>query len=582
MCPFCSSEVVEDTHHLFDVCPRWQPIRDKWSKNTHSHLPHCTLYTGVASLPSKAQAVLAAGIPPDSFTFSNCNPSSVDLALETYTASGHVAVYTDGCCLNQNSPLWRRAGYGLAYDVDLRHSCTVALPLLGLEQTAQRAELRAILHAISQDARPLHIFCDSSYVISVWESWRASVPLPFDGDNLDVISAIFQVLTDRSSPVIVSKVEAHSECQLNDAADAAAKQGARVHHTAAFLEARADFWKHRDAVVSRQRLMLEIVLERGRVAKSEKLLTFCKNDRHTSQNTTNDSSGSGGYLCHKPDAQIKCLKLGALKSFSRSLRFCFGKRLYEAMTWYLAEISWPDVPDNSTRGITWLEFAIDFEISTGLLLPAAAKRRTNAKGQRWRRGACEGATFAINPPETLECQHILIKLEGSPPKFQCTICLRSGNWGERSRFLEFTCADKPETTAQAVSRHRLAASKKKMLQNSSSAPSIPPLGDRAQSFADAFRMCLNRSNADTLDVLEGSQRACRSLSCFSLPLSAGLARRPLLLPQSLVTQELEHASHCHLHGLGYLLMPGILTGSLSTTLIDHNHCGGPVSLTESP
>ena len=32
ICPFCSSEVVEDTHHLCDVCPKWLPIRDKWSK----------------------------------------------------------------------------------------------------------------------------------------------------------------------------------------------------------------------------------------------------------------------------------------------------------------------------------------------------------------------------------------------------------------------------------------------------------------------------------------------------------------------------------------------------------------------
>ena len=62
--------------------------------------------------------------------------------------------------------------------------------------------------------------------------------------------------------------------------------GARMQHTVAFLEARADFWKHRDAVVSRQCLMLEIVLERGCVAKSEKLLSFSKDDRRTSQNTS--------------------------------------------------------------------------------------------------------------------------------------------------------------------------------------------------------------------------------------------------------------------------------------------------------
>ena len=88
-----------------------------------------------------------------------------------------------------------------------------------------------------------------------------------------------------------------------------------------------------------------------------------------------------------------------------------------------------------------------------------------------------------------------------------------------------------------------------MLQTSSGAPSIPPMGDGAQSFADAFHMCLNRSNADTPDGLKGSQWVCRSLFCFCLPLSAGLARRPLLVRQCLVTQELEHASRCHLRGL---------------------------------
>ena len=92
ICPFCSSEVVEDTHHLCDVCPKWQPIRDKWSKNAYSQLPLCTLHTGVASLPPQAQAVLAAGIPPDNLTCSNCTFSTDDLALEAYTASGHVAV----------------------------------------------------------------------------------------------------------------------------------------------------------------------------------------------------------------------------------------------------------------------------------------------------------------------------------------------------------------------------------------------------------------------------------------------------------------------------------------------------------
>ena len=68
------------------------------------------------------------------------------------------------------------------------------------------------------------------------------------------------------------------------------------------------------------------------------------------------------------------MKFGELKPFSRALRFCFGELLYDAMKWYLSRLTWPDVPDNVTHGITWLEMAMDFELSTSLLLPAAAKR----------------------------------------------------------------------------------------------------------------------------------------------------------------------------------------------------------------
>ena len=59
-------------------------------------------------------------------------------------------------------------------------------------------------------------------------------------------------------------------------------------------------------------------------------------------------------------------------------------------------------------------------------------------------------------------------------------------------------------------------------------------------------MCLNRSDAECLNVLQGSLRACRALASFSLPLSAGLSRRPVLLRRNLVTQELEIAANAFL------------------------------------
>ena len=335
------------------------------------------------------------------------------------------------------------------------------MPLLGQEQTAQRAELRAFLHAISQDLRPLRVFTDSTCVISVWETANQSSLV--DGDNLDLISAIHSQLRSRDCPVLVSKVEAHSGCLRNDAADAAAKEGARVHHTPAFLHARKAYWQHRATVVARQRMMLEIVLERARVAKREKLLTYESQSSAANQSPTPCDSDSGGYLTHTVSQDRVCLKLAELKPFSRALRFCFGELLYDAMKWYLSRLTWPDVPDNVTRGITWLEMAMamDFELSTGLLLPAAAKRRTDSKGKRWRRGACDGAVLVINAPEERELQHTLECIPGPPPKYKCTVCLRSGNWGERSRFMRYSCAGKPESTSQAVPRIVLLPVKRK-------------------------------------------------------------------------------------------------------------------------
>ena len=186
--------------------PSGYPYGTNGQKNAHSQLPHCTLHTGVASLPTKAQAVLAAGIPPDNLTCSNCTFSADDLALETYSASGHVAVYTDGCCLNQNSPLWRRAGYGVAYDVDLRHSGTVALPLLGLEQTAQRAELRAFLLAIFQDARPLRIFPIAAMSLAFGNPGVPPCLYPLTGIILMSLVPSFRFLQTGALPLLFLKL----------------------------------------------------------------------------------------------------------------------------------------------------------------------------------------------------------------------------------------------------------------------------------------------------------------------------------------------------------------------------------------
>ena len=43
---------------------------------------------------------------------------------------------------------------------------TVSRPLVSSEQTAQRAELRAVLAALAIESRPLHVRSDSQYVVN--------------------------------------------------------------------------------------------------------------------------------------------------------------------------------------------------------------------------------------------------------------------------------------------------------------------------------------------------------------------------------------------------------------------------------
>lgn len=56
--------------------------------------------------------------------------------------------------------------------------------------------------------------------------------------------------------------------------------------------------------------------------------------------------------------------------FSRKLRFPFGELAWDALDWYLHGLQWPK--NDNSLGVTWIELALDFEISTGLTLPRGA------------------------------------------------------------------------------------------------------------------------------------------------------------------------------------------------------------------
>lgn len=120
-------------------------------------------------------------------------------------------VWTDGSCINQSNAVLRRAGVGVWFGRE--HKLNVSEPLLGEWQTAQRAELVAVVRALeqwrSEPTRPLVIHSDSAYaVLEVDRLLRPRMHKQISGErvNGDVLKTLGQLLLVRKADVQIVKV----------------------------------------------------------------------------------------------------------------------------------------------------------------------------------------------------------------------------------------------------------------------------------------------------------------------------------------------------------------------------------------
>ena len=159
-------------------------------------------------------------------------------------------------------------------------------------------------------------------------------------------------------------------------------------------------------------------------------------------NTTQDVSPE--YLVHPADFDGHCHTIGPFPSFSRKLRFSFGEPFFHALVWYLSRLKFPDTNIDSTNGVTFLELALDFECASGIVLPGSSQRMKKQDGSVQRRCASMPVRFVQDPlsepDEFLSHKIIQVHVPNKEPQFQCSMCKRSGNWAERSRFLKYSCA----------------------------------------------------------------------------------------------------------------------------------------------
>jgi hypothetical protein len=200
-------------------------------------------------------------------------------------------------------------------------------------------------------------------------------------EHLDLWRQIEIQYSLRFSPIKVTWVKGHiSQAQVdeglssqvdkdgNDAADRAAVHGSSVHACPdSVIKAFHDNSKHMIQVAL---VYVQIACARNQRAKQLKVLTYstCSQITQASRDAgSHRSHGFTEYFVHSTDSPKVLPNHKKLPAFSRKLRFRFGELAWDALSWYLRELRWPKA--DSSLGVTWLKLALDFELSTGLILP---------------------------------------------------------------------------------------------------------------------------------------------------------------------------------------------------------------------
>ena len=119
-------------------------------------------------------------------------------------------------------------------------------------------------------------------------------------------------------------------------------------------------------------------------------------------------------------------------SFSGVKGFLYGgPRPFEALSWYLAQFIWlAETVDGATRGVTWTEMAIDYELATGEDLPPTRRQLPGAAG-KLSRAARAGAEADVDEPFRR------LELEQTGRRLVCNICTQHSASGWR--FMKTHC-----------------------------------------------------------------------------------------------------------------------------------------------
>ncbi|CAE8581467.1 unnamed protein product [Polarella glacialis] len=149
--------------------------------------------------------------------------------------------WTDGACENNAFIRYRRAGAGVFYEAGSINN--ISLPLPGVIQTNQRAELWASVLAVRTSKTPLWIKTDSEWAVMLWSGFILKQTVPDAGvEHADLWNELWALThagcdaADRLPWLILSKVKGHADAedieqQVITAADKEGNHGADLMAT---------------------------------------------------------------------------------------------------------------------------------------------------------------------------------------------------------------------------------------------------------------------------------------------------------------------------------------------------------------
>ena len=204
-CPYCACS--DSRFHRFWECERFETHRAAIAPSLRNLMPtlpeFLTSYGwNIRAHTQREWLSMLADIP-----------SPAEVVLEPLAHDLHL--FTDGSCMNQSFPQCRVASWAVVTAHNDRASCQVVAsgPLPGLFQSSYRAEIFAILRALSAaqcQRNRVHLWSDCNAVVVRLRKVLRGCPLRVNSAHFDLWSRISDVLLHfEPGQVIITKVRAH-------------------------------------------------------------------------------------------------------------------------------------------------------------------------------------------------------------------------------------------------------------------------------------------------------------------------------------------------------------------------------------